>query len=70
MHKVKRTLEPQVPSPYRLTDDDIYLFGEGTHYRLYEKMGAHLATEDGVAGALFAVWAPNAEEVQIGRAHV
>ena len=38
MDKVKRTREPQVPSPYRLTDDDVYLFGEGMHYRLYEKM--------------------------------
>jgi len=65
MHKMKRTLEPQLPSPYRLTDNDVYLFGEGTHYRLYEKLGAHLATEDGVAGALFAVWAPNAEEVHV-----
>jgi 1,4-alpha-glucan branching enzyme len=47
----------------RLTDHDIYLFNEGTHYRLYEKLGAHLMTRDGVAGTYFAVWAPDAEQV-------
>ncbi len=46
-----------------LTDDDLHLFSEGTHYRLYEKLGAHLLTADGVNGTYFAVWAPNAEQV-------
>lgn len=46
-----------------LTDDDLYLFNEGSHYRLYEKLGAHLISSNGVAGAHFAVWAPNAERV-------
>ena len=46
-----------------LTDHDIYLFKEGTHSRLYEKFGCHLGEVDGVAGAHFAVWAPNAERV-------
>jgi len=46
-----------------LTDDDIYLFNEGSHYRLYEKLGSHPVTADGVAGTYFAVWAPNAEQV-------
>jgi 1,4-alpha-glucan branching enzyme len=49
----------------RLTDDDLFLFNEGTHYRLYEKLGAHPATVDGVAGAYFAVWAPNARNVSV-----
>jgi 1,4-alpha-glucan branching enzyme len=46
-----------------LTDDDLYLFNEGSHYRLYEKLGARLVSPDGVTGTYFAVWAPNAERV-------
>jgi len=46
-----------------LTDHDIYLFKEGTHARLYEKFGCHLGERDGVAGAQFSVWAPNAQQV-------
>ena len=42
------------------TDHDIYLFKEGTHFRLFEKMGAHLVNKDGVDGVYFSVWAPNA----------
>src|SRR5262249_27028020 len=44
----------------RLGDTDLHLFNEGTHDRLYERLGAHLATLDGAAGTYFAVWAPNA----------
>jgi 1,4-alpha-glucan branching enzyme len=47
------------------TDHDIYLFKEGTHFRLYEKLGAHLLTVDGQDGTLFAVWAPNARKVSV-----
>jgi 1,4-alpha-glucan branching enzyme len=46
-----------------LTDHDLHLFNEGTHYRLYDKLGAHLVSANGVAGAYFAVWAPNAGQV-------
>ena len=49
----------------RLTDYDQYLFGEGTHHRIYEKLGAHLTTIDGVAGTYFAVWAPNARNISV-----
>ncbi len=49
----------------RLTNDDLYLYNEGTHYRLYDKLGAHLQTQDGKAGTYFAVWAPNAAEVNV-----
>ena len=49
------------PSLTRLTDDDVYLWNEGTHYRLYEKLGAH--HDD--SGTHFAVWAPNAERVSV-----
>ncbi|HOI95616.1 MAG TPA: 1,4-alpha-glucan branching protein GlgB [Syntrophobacter fumaroxidans] len=48
-----------------LTDQDIYLFRQGNHFRLYEKMGARLMEIDGVSGTLFAVWAPNAEQVSV-----
>jgi 1,4-alpha-glucan branching enzyme len=43
-----------------LSEFDLHLFGEGTHERLYEKMGAQLTVHQGVAGVNFAVWAPNA----------
>ncbi len=48
-----------------LTEDDLYLFNEGSHYRLYEKLGAHPLTVDGVEGTYFAVWAPNAHQVTL-----
>jgi 1,4-alpha-glucan branching enzyme len=48
-----------------LTDDDVYLFNEGSHFRLYEKLGAHLLTTNGVEGTYFAVWAPDADVVSV-----
>ncbi|MFN3430340.1 MAG: 1,4-alpha-glucan branching protein GlgB, partial [Candidatus Sericytochromatia bacterium] len=48
-----------------LTEFDIHLLAEGTHYRTYEKLGAHPRELDGVAGTHFAVWAPNAAEVSV-----
>jgi 1,4-alpha-glucan branching enzyme len=48
-----------------LSDNDLYLFNEGSHYRLYEKMGAHLMTANGEPGTIFSVWAPNAREVSV-----
>jgi 1,4-alpha-glucan branching enzyme len=48
-----------------LTQDDQYLFNEGNHYRLYDKLGAHPLTVDGVQGTYFAVWAPNAAQVSL-----
>ncbi|MGH9794743.1 MAG: 1,4-alpha-glucan branching protein GlgB [Candidatus Acidiferrales bacterium] len=48
-----------------LTDQDLHLFNEGTHYRLYEKLGAHRLTQNDVAGTHFAVWAPNARRVGV-----
>ena len=49
-----------------LTDDDIHLFNEGTHYDLHKKLGSHLHTaKDGQAGTYFAVWAPNARSVSV-----
>ena len=51
--------------PPLLSDFDLYLIGEGTHYQKYEKMGAHPAVVDGVAGVSFGVWAPNALRVSV-----
>ncbi|MEH2482899.1 1,4-alpha-glucan branching enzyme [Nitrobacteraceae bacterium AZCC 2146] len=55
--------------PYRfppiLTDFDLYLLGEGSHQRLYDKLGAHPMTLEGVAGVGFVVFAPNARRVSL-----
>ncbi len=48
-----------------LSDDDLYLFNEGSHIRLYEKLGAHPITSGGQTGTYFAVWAPNARHVSV-----
>jgi len=53
------------PAVSLLTSDDLYLFNEGTHSHLFEKLGAHLVTAQGVPGTYFAVWAPNAERVSV-----
>jgi len=58
-----------IEDPYRfspvLSEDDLFLFNEGNHFRLYEKFGAQLVTHEGIAGVSFAVWAPNAERVSV-----
>ena len=48
-----------------ISQDDQYLFAQGTHYDLYEKLGAHPSCEDGEEGMFFAVWAPNAKQVYV-----
>ncbi|HEY9827156.1 MAG TPA: 1,4-alpha-glucan branching enzyme, partial [Stenomitos sp.] len=48
-----------------ITEYDRYLFGEGSHQRIYEKLGAHVTVIDGVSGVYFAVWAPNARNVSV-----
>ncbi|NLI95871.1 MAG: 1,4-alpha-glucan branching protein GlgB [Synergistaceae bacterium] len=62
-------MKKEVSSGFRpgsaLSEQDLYLFREGTHRRLYEKMGAHLAVRDGKVGVHFAIWAPNAEGVSV-----
>src|SRR5262249_3072270 len=51
---------------FALTDQDLYLFNEGSHFQLYDKLGAHPVVEGGkVTGTSFAVWAPNAREVHV-----
>ena len=55
--------------PYRygpiMGETDLHLFGEGQHWRIYDKFGAHLRTLDGERGVYFAVWAPNAQRVSV-----
>jgi 1,4-alpha-glucan branching enzyme len=46
-----------------LTDNDLFLFNEGSHFQLYDKLGAHVVNHEGVSGTQFAVWAPNAAQV-------
>lgn len=48
-----------------ITEYDLYLFNEGNNHRIYEKLGAHIMTVDGVTGVLFAVWAPSAKRVSV-----
>ncbi len=48
-----------------LTEDDIFLFNEGSHFRLYEKLGAHVVEQAQTRGTYFAVWAPNADRVSV-----
>jgi 1,4-alpha-glucan branching enzyme len=62
-----RTKAPPVASgdTVLLTPHDLYLFNEGSHFRLYQKFGAHPQVRDGVAGTGFAVWAPGAEHVTV-----
>ena len=56
--------EPQSFWP-TLGEIDLHLFGEGRHERIYEKLGAHVITLNGVLGVGFAVWAPNAQRVSV-----
>jgi len=51
--------------PFMITEADAYLFAQGTHYEIYEKMGAHEAEINGQKGVYFAVWAPNAKYVNV-----
>ncbi|BDU50640.1 1,4-alpha-glucan branching protein GlgB [Haliovirga abyssi] len=48
-----------------ITEYDMYLFNEGNHHRIYEKLGAHIKEIDGVKGVSFGVWAPEAERVSV-----
>ncbi|MEO8125918.1 MAG: 1,4-alpha-glucan branching protein GlgB [Bryobacteraceae bacterium] len=54
----------ETQSPF-VTDYDLHLLAEGSHYRTYEKLGAHPAVRNGVKGVAFAVWAPNAALVSV-----
>jgi 1,4-alpha-glucan branching enzyme len=61
----KKRAEMNGPRASLLTDHDVYLFKEGSHFRLYDKLGSHPMIFDGTQGTYFAVWAPNAESVSV-----
>jgi 1,4-alpha-glucan branching enzyme len=63
-HGVRQTRDPYSFLP-TLGEMDLYLFGQGNELRIYDKLGAHLRTIDGVEGASFAVWAPHAQRVSV-----
>ena len=48
-----------------LSDFDLHLIGEGSHYKKYEKLGSHVMEVNGIKGIHFAVWAPNAKRVSV-----
>ncbi len=61
----KRTMHDPYAFPHLLTDYDLHLLNEGTHWRCYDRLGAQLRTIDGVEGVNFAVWAPNATSISV-----
>jgi alpha-1,4-glucan:alpha-1,4-glucan 6-glycosyltransferase/4-alpha-glucanotransferase len=69
LHRARRGLHegvgPVRHDVTRLTQDDVYLFNEGTHERLHHKLGAHVMEVDGRRGVYFAVWAPSATYVAV-----
>ena len=65
MSAKKKTENKPVEMTCKVTDWDQYLFGQGNHYEIYKKLGAHLTEKDGVAGTYFAVWAPRAKSVKL-----
>jgi 1,4-alpha-glucan branching enzyme len=62
--EVRETIDPYRFGPV-LTEFDLHLFAEGTHYRAWEKLGSRRATVEGLTGVHFAVWAPNAQRVSV-----
>jgi len=64
-NKKKKKIEDVKYNVSLLTDHDIYLFKEGNHFKLYDKLGSRLMTVDGKQGTLFSVWAPNADKVSV-----
>lgn len=71
MKNSEKAVKPQQKRPGRpagtgfITELDRYLFGQGTHYKIFEKLGAHPRTYGGKPGMYFAVWAPHAKSVGV-----
>jgi len=63
--KVQQVLPDITKTGSLITSYDIYLFRQGSHSRLYDRLGSHPAVADGARGTFFAVWAPNAAEVSV-----
>ncbi|MEX2119291.1 MAG: 1,4-alpha-glucan branching protein GlgB [Pirellulales bacterium] len=64
-HGNRATMHDPYAFPHYLTDYDLHLLNEGTHWHSYHKLGAQLRTIEGVEGVNFAVWAPNATSVSV-----
>ena len=62
--ELKKEKKTEWEKPF-ISEADLYLFGQGTHYDIYRKLGAHLSEEQGEEGVFFAVWAPNAKEIHV-----
>ncbi|MCI9018768.1 MAG: 1,4-alpha-glucan branching protein GlgB [Lachnospiraceae bacterium] len=60
----RRKQKPELPSCF-VTDMDQYLFGQGNHYDIFRKLGAHTVKHEGKKGVHFAVWAPHAHRVHV-----
>ena len=65
MSKVKTTNTGDKKGLFTFSSDDAYLFKEGTHYKLYDKLGSRLVRKDGTDGGSFRLWAPNAASVSV-----
>ena len=63
--KSVKTVTTDKPADYRIGELDQYLFGQGTHYEIYKKMGAHFVKDGKKTGVYFAVWAPHARSVAV-----
>ena len=62
---VKKNSTKTKVQPYEIGELDHYLFGQGNHYEIYKKMGAHEVTKNGKRGVYFEVWAPHAVNVSL-----
>ena len=63
--KTKKNEEKKKLQPFEIGELDQYLFGQGTHYEIYKKLGAHRVKMNGKEGVYFAVWAPYAKRVSV-----
>ena len=63
--KTKKNEEKKKLQPFEIGELDQYLFGQGTHYEIYKKLGAHRVKMKGKEGVYFAVWAPHAKRVSV-----
>lgn len=61
----KKKSDSRQKNEYFISDLDLYLFGKGRHYEIYDKLGAHAGVKNGQKGVHFALWAPNAKSVRV-----
>ena len=61
----KDLLQKESQDSVFISDADMFIFGQGSHYDIYKKLGAHPCKKDGVEGTFFGVWAPHAEKVSL-----